>query len=223
MPNVPVSPSTISPDNPEKRPHSQLDSSENKENLHLSIYGQYPTSSKRSKQQHLHQPQPMQHIPRAILAPTTQHYDTPVYGQQPFTYAPVPQSWREVSLTNSGSHLSPYPHSGSEMGYGSEYSRSPNPEMENRSYHPNHLAPILSHHHQQSHSPIPTPDPTSAGSIVTGTNNGYFNGRPGSVGYLQQQQMEYMQQHGATQGYDYGSPYLQDPAWASGEFTQASQ
>ena len=169
-----------------------------KENLVDAVYGIQP--QKRIKQ-----------TPRLTVLATSNHlnHDTNEYGPS-FTY--VPQNpWREMPPA----HLSPYPHSGSEMAYGSDYSRSPMPEAE-RNFHPNHLAPILNHTHSHSHSPIDSPAFSHSGSLQP---TDYFSRNGHS--YMQQQQMEYLQVHGHPQAYDYGSPYLADAAW-DGSYSQTT-
>ncbi|ORY27182.1 hypothetical protein BCR39DRAFT_469578 [Naematelia encephala] len=201
MPNLPVSPSAVSPDAPEKRSHD-------KENVFsaggpmstTSVYEQH--SAKRVKHvhapAHLHAHAQQQHAHR--LAPLTiSAYDNYAH---PFTFAPQAHLSAPASA-----HLSPYPSDG-----GMPF--SPNPDG---NPHPNHLAPILN----PAHAHTPTIDPHSPAfphaSTMQNPNNGnnYF---PRGQGYLQQQQIEYLAQH--QQGYDYGSPYLADN-WEGG-YTQTS-
>ena len=201
LPNLPVSPSAVSPEGPEKRSLSQYESGD-KENVSDSVYASH--SQKRIKPTHRL---------TALATSNLPNYDMNAYAQ-PFTYAPQANlsPWREMPP----SHLSPYPHSGSEMGYGSDYSRSPNPEAD-RSYHSNHLAPILTH--SQSHSPAESPafPPTATMQSVA---NSYFPRNAAS--YMQQQQVDYLHTHGHPQAYDYGSPYLTDGGW-DGQFTSTTQ
>jgi hypothetical protein len=196
---MPVSPSAVSPDASEKRSHAQYDASD-KENLSDSVYATH--SQKRLK--HTHRLAP-------LVKSTHANYD-PNYGQ-PFTYAPQP-AWRDVPPP----HLSPYPHSGSEMAFGSDYSRSPNPEAE-RSYHTNHLAPILNHTNSHSHSPVDSPAFPQSATLQPSDSSAYYS-RNGQS-YMQQQQVDYLHSHGHSQNYDYGSPYLADNAWDG--FPQTAQ
>lgn len=171
LPNLPVSPSAISPE-PEttKRPFQE------KENLPMPM-------SKRIKTNHA-----------ARLAPLMTHsyYETQV---PQFAYT----QWRDPNQ-----HLSPYP---SELNYsGSEYARSPNPEVPSDPRY-THLAPMV------NHSPADSPGFPQTATLAP---NAYY-GRS-APGYMQQQQMEYLQAHGH---YDYGSPYLADNTW-DGQFAQAS-
>ena len=204
LPHVPMSPSAVaaSPEGAEKRPLelTMLD----KENVPM--FGKQPKLVKTHLAPRL---QP--------LATSSANY----FDQQPFTYVP--------SSMNSNSalvppHLSPYP---SEFAYaGSDYGRSPNPEMGmidgRASYptHPGHLAPLLNHSH--SHSPIDSPLFPPSSTLApppTASAASAFYTRPNSGGsYMQQQQIEYLSSH--SQNYDYGSPYLADNAWDAG-FAQA--
>lgn len=204
MPNLPVSPSAVSPDQPEKRAHyDALGMSDVKDSM--SVFEQ-------------HQQKRVKHSHRPVLASINSSYDNSTVYSQPFTFAPQPHlsTWRDGSLSAPPPHLSPYPHN-SEIWSGSEYSRSPNPEDQQR-YHPNHLAPILN-----PHSPIGSPAFSPSGTL-SAPNSANFYPRSASAGsnhgYMQQQQMEYLAAHsqatGQTQTYDYGSPYLADQAWEGG-------
>lgn len=201
LPNLPVSPSAVSPEAPEKRSHAQWDVSD-KENISDSVYATH--SQKRVK--HTHRL-------AALGASTHANYDTNIYGQ-PFTTVPQ-TSWRDLA----SAHLSPYPHSGPEMAYGSDYSRSPIPEAE-RSYHPNHLAPILKHAHSHSHSPADSPAFPHTATLQPSASSAFYSRN--SQSYMQQQQVDYLHSHGHPQAYDYGSPYLADSAW-DGSFPQTAQ
>ena len=201
LPNLPVSPSAVSPDAPEKRSHQQYDDAD-KENFSDSVYAQH--SQKRSKPTHRLS---------ALATSTHTNYDTNAYSQ-PFIFAPQ-TAWRDPPPP----HLSPYPHSGSELAYGSDYSRSPVPEAE-RSYHPNHLAPIYTSTHSHSHSPIDSPVFPQSATIQPSASSAFYSRN--SQSYMQRQQTDYLQSHGHPQAYDYGSPYLSDSAWDGG-FTQTAQ
>ncbi|KAK1924852.1 hypothetical protein DB88DRAFT_534896 [Papiliotrema laurentii] len=213
LPNLPVSPSAVSPEGPDNLPLKRS-YAENKENASA-----YPAhSAKRNKSAHPHGPARL-----APLMTQTNYYDHqaahPHHPTAPFTYA---AQWRDPNQA----HLSPYP---SEMGYsGSDYGRSPNPEQiaaqstEVRPYpHPTHLAPLLNHSHSPADSPgfpqtatlAPPPPATSAPS------SGYYGRTATGQSYMQQQQMEYLQAHGH---YDYGSPYLADNAW-DGQFAPPTE
>jgi len=225
LPNVPVSPSAMSPEGPEKvggkRAYETSSLSlADKENIPYAMAtgGGHGIGAKRVKSQHA----------ASRLAPLTTGQAN--YYEQPFTYA---AQWRDL---NTSTHLSPYP---SEMGYsagGSEYGRSPNPEtvgllptpataptVDTRPYaahphthgaHPTHLAPILNHQHSHGHSPVDSPGfPHTATLQAHPSANGtYYARSPAPQSYMQQQQLEYLQAHG--QHYDYGSPYLAEGgAW----------
>ena len=222
LPNLPVSPSALSPDGgSEKRSHSEFQASatmiDNKENMPTSL----PGSFGEHQQKRMKQAQPP---PRLTPLVTTQTNTQPTYFEQPFTYAPSATWQRDPSTSQHTAvppYLSPYP---SEFAHGSEYGRSPNPDMggvDRTTYpaHPGHLAPLLNHTH--SHSPIDSPIfPTSAtlAPPPSAAAASAFYTRTTPASYMQQQQMDYLQTH--SQGYDFGSPYLADNAW-DGTFAQA--
>lgn len=239
LPTAPVSPSALSPEGSEKRAHSQMDPAllsgyDGKENMgplsHMAMYDQH--THKRVK-----------HAPRLGALTTTAAYDNSLMPQ-PYAYSHIPQ-WRD-SLAAPSAHLSPYPHSGSEMAWsnaGSDYSRSPNPDGDlsaaaaaaaangqvmvsssGQKYHPHHLAPILNPNHHGaasangSHAPSPVESPAFGHPASMPNSAASYYARGGS--YMQQQQMDYLQAHG-TATYDYGSPYLTDAQWET-SFTQAA-
>ena len=204
LPHVPVSPSAVSPEGPEKRCLSIYESSsQDKENVATtttSAASSYSTHSQKRKKHHHNNPAPR----LSALQPVTTNYDG---YSQPFTFSPSASAWREP--TSAPAHL--YSHEA----YGSDYGRSPNPDAER--YHPNHLAPILNHHHTghssahsaHSHCPIDSPAfPHSATLSNSGSaqNSSYYS----RGGYMQQQQMDYLHSHSHGHEYDYGSPYLAD-------------
>lgn len=207
LPNVPVSPSAVSPDG-EKRSHQFI--SEDKENVDVN------QPAKRYK-----------HANRLPALVTSTNYDVNYAPHSPFTYAPQPNLtnvWREPP-----SHLSPYPQSGSEMAW-SDYSRSPNPEavVDHQARYGNHLAPILNHHTHASPSPIDSPAFPHSASMqqapAQGQAQGYYPRTQAGQSYMQQQQMDYLHQHAHQTQYDYGSPYIADNSWSDSPFnTQAAQ
>ena len=204
LPNVPLSPSAVaaSPEGAEKRP------------LELTILDKenVPMFAKQPKLVKTQIPPRLQ----PLATSSTNYFD-----QQPFTYIPSNSMHNNNASALVPPHLSPYP---SEFGYaGSDYGRSPNPEMGmidgRASYpaHPGHLAPLLNQSH--THSPIdsplfpqsatlaPPPTASAASAFYTRTNQG-------TSSFMQQQQIEYLQSH--SQNYDYGSPYLADTPWDGG-------
>ncbi|ORX39933.1 hypothetical protein BD324DRAFT_244629 [Kockovaella imperatae] len=195
LPNIPISPSDVSPEaSSEKRSHAQFEASismADKENVPSVVH------QKRLKTQPL---------PR--LAPLVASQSNTSFFEQPAFYA-----------QNVQPYLSPYP---SEFGYaGSDYGRSPNPEMgmiDRSTYpsHPGHLAPLLNHSH--THSPVDSPAfPQSATLAPPNSASAFYTRGSNGPSYMQQQQVEYLQSH--APGYDYGSPYLADNAW-EGSFAQ---
>lgn len=211
LPHIPVSPSAVSPETDGlKRSHSSMDVVMDKENV--------PTGLGIATSYGAHAQKRMKSVPRlAALQTSTNTYEG---YSQPFTFSPTPNNsaWREPS--SAGGNAYPYSHDA----YAADYSRSPNPEAER--YHPNHLAPILSHHHSHSHphSPLDSPAfPHSAAMSNTGSNPGSAYYSRGNS-YMQQQQMDYLHTHASHSGpeYDYGSPYLTNEAWGEGAFTAAA-
>ena len=210
LPNVPVSPSAVSPE-----AGAGMDGSKrtfdaagmDKENA-IAYANQ---QAKRIKASHSH---PHRH---AGLAPLTTSNTN--YYEQPFTY----------TAHVHPAHLSPYP---SEMYSGSEYGRSPNPDgttlaqattTDGRPFsahpaHSTHLAPLLNHH---THSPADSPAFPQTATLAPPSSvpSAYYARSPAGQSYMQQQQMEYLQAHGAHTHYDYGSPYLADPTW-DGQYAQ---
>ncbi|WWC89976.1 uncharacterized protein L201_004905 [Kwoniella dendrophila CBS 6074] len=194
-------------------------------------------------------------------------YDSPyTTSPSPFAYTTStsqqhlsPHIWGENRLSTSassstttsagGSHLSPYGYSNSDLH--SDYSSSPNPELQQQQQqHPglgqrqysnqHHLAPILTHHqhHSQSpnpHSPLDSPayttqQPNSAIAPTTAAYYGRSSLNSGtSNGYMQQQQMEYLHQHhhqqqqqtAANEAYGFQSPYVTEQSW-EGQYSQAA-
>ncbi|WVF72199.1 hypothetical protein IAT40_007011 [Kwoniella sp. CBS 6097] len=236
----------------EKRSHANAFFSEsNKENYDPSksayAHAHAPTTTKRQK---AHARLPALTISAQLAQPT---YDAYTASPSPFAYAQPAQHphahahahahlsghvWRE-----SPSHLSPYPYATSDVH--SDYSRSPNPELQEhhqqqqqqqqpRQYQ-HHLAPILSSH-GATPSPIESPAFHSAAMQPSASAPGYFNPRSSAAAYstMQQQQMEFLHQHQhaaaasqqqqqqqQTEAYGFQSPYITDQAW-EGSYQQTA-
>jgi hypothetical protein len=202
LPNVPVSPSAVSPEAGSDGSKRTFDAAGmDKENA-IAYANQ---QAKRVKASHSHS-----HRHAAGLAPLAASHTN--YYDQPFTYAAHVHP----------SHLSPYP---SEVYSGSEYGRSPNPDgatlaqasTDGRPFsahpaHSTHLAPLLNH---STHSPVDSPAFPQTATLAppSAVSSAYYGRSPAGQSYMQQQQMEYLQAHGAHTHYDYGSPYLADPTW----------
>jgi hypothetical protein len=167
-----------------------------------------------------------------------QSYD-PTYAH-PFTFAPQnmnlghssTNAWRD-GLSAPPPHLSPYPQDvWVNSAPPTEYARSPMPEIDMHAQaqaqaqaqvamtssatqhtqaqpkYATHLAPILT---TGSMNGTPSPIESPAFTSTTSAQSSYFPRSHTGHSYMQQQQLEYLQQHQHQQPtYDYGSPYLAD-------------
>lgn len=268
LPHLPVSPSAVTPEGGEKRPHAQIEvtGASNKEN----VFQTNPNSNQMLAVPPYGTTQPLKRMKTqagrlpALNIPT---FDPSVYSS-PFSFAPQnlnigntshqqqqPNAWRD-GVSAPPPHLSPYPQQ-EVWGHSApptEYARSPMPELDmnqqqpssssglHTQSHAHHQGQIQAHHQIHSQpsmqqqqtkyathlAPIlttgsmngtPSPgidSPAFTGqSTATSTQSGYFpRSHTAHTGhsYMQQQQIDYLQQqhHQQQATYDYGSPYLAD-------------
>ncbi|OCF55689.1 hypothetical protein L486_06440 [Kwoniella mangroviensis CBS 10435] len=202
----------------DKRSHSSVTTSDNKENINydLSVQNGHGHASKKSK---THPRLPALTLSAQQLNHNGGHghgqytpYDSP-YTTSPspfaFTHAPhaqhlSPHVWGENRLSTSATSasstntatLSPYGYATSDVH--SDYSRSPNPDQQQqqqqqRQYtNQHHLAPILTHHPQGTANSNGAPSPVDSPFPIPG------QGQPNSAGYYQAQQQN---QRGIPTGY----------------------
>lgn len=183
----------------------------------------------------MHSQKRMKHANRLPVLTTTSHgnYDssyTQQSAQAPFTYAPQ----NHLAVWGRGEQMvSPYPQQDMWTG---DYSRSPFPGAESESsrssfHSSNHLAPLM----HSAGSAVPSP------TLGQGSNFGhqtqlhtqhlgsqhqaqqipqqqanqaaYYPRSAAGQTYMQQQQLDYLQQHTPDTQFNYGAPFLTDSSW----------
>lgn len=176
LPHLPVSPSAITPEGGEKRPHAQIEvtAASNTNNNKENVFQANPNSNQMLAVPPYGTTQPLKRMKTqagrlpALSLPT---YEPTTYVSSPFTFAPQnlnignssqqqPNAWRD-GVSVPPPHLSPYPqqevwgHSATPT----EYARSPMPELDmNHQQQPSSSSGLHPHphaHHQaQAHHQI---------------------------------------------------------------------
>lgn len=232
LPNAPVSPSAVSPEpTAEKRSHSQFDMSVDKEN----IVGSYSVhSQKRMKHARHGLPLTMQ----GNFDPQTYQSQPP----PPFTFAPQNHLlWRGEPLVSPSYPNGPptdmwpqdtyirSPVPGSDPSEQQQHHHQQHQQQPQRSYHNTHLAPMVQSH-ASGHSALPSPTidsptnfPTHPHTMHTHPHHqsqqqqqpqqAYYPRSAAGQSYMQQQQIEYLQQHAQESQFNYGAPYLAEATW----------